>query len=296
VKAAGTMKATGKKRRSRDGAQPSLLSLKEIQSLFQDAILRKDKRVLDLLMDNSRTTRKTLFGVYQNAYIGRLVEILGNDYEDLRAYCGPAAFQRIAEAYVAAHPSQSQNARWFGAKMATFLSLDARYARRPQLAELAAIEAALSNAFDATDAPHVTMEALAQHAPEQWGRLAFGPHPSVARLDVSTNAFAIWCAIKQASPVPRLKRTNQSLVIWRKGTMPMIRELQSEEAMLWTEAGRGARFEVLCEMAAAFDNPDEAAMRVAGYLQGWISTEMLTSATLSAPSRLKAKGQSRVTQ
>jgi Putative DNA-binding domain len=275
---------------------PEFPTLKEIQSQFQDAILRKDTRVLALLMDNSRTTRKTLFSVYKNGYVGRLVEILGNDYEDLRAYCGKAAFHRMAEAFVAAHPSQTQNARWYGAKMPEFLRADPRYARRPQLADIAAVESVLSNAFDATDAPHVTLQMLAAHRPEEWGRLTFAPHPSVTRLDVSTNAFAIWCAVKNGTAVPRVKKINQTVVAWRQGTMPMIREMPPEEAMLWTEAGRGARFEILCEMAAAFDNPEEAAMRVAGYLQGWISTEMLTSATLVAKAKLGTNSPVRITQ
>lgn len=272
------------------------LTLKEIQSLFQDAILRKDTRVLNLLMDNSRTSRTTLFGVYKNGYVGRLVEILGNDYEDLRAYYGESAFHRLAEAYIAAHPSQTQNARWFGAKMSAFLSADARYSRRPQLADLAAIEAALSNAFDATDAPHVTMQMLTAHPADEWGRLTFVPHPSATRLDVSTNAFAMWCAIKNGGAVPRLKKNQQTLITWRQGSMPMIRDLSAEEAMLWNEAGRGASFEALCEMAATFDNPDEAALRVAGYLQGWISTEMLTSATLLSPVISRAKRPARLAQ
>jgi Putative DNA-binding domain len=261
---------------------PAALTLKETQALFQDAILGKDDRILRLLMDNSRTGRDTLFGVYQNGYVGRLVEILGNDYEDLRTYLGKDAFDDVARAYVAACPSHSQNARWFGSRMPTFLTEQKRYARRPQLSELAKIEQVLSNAFDATDAPHISLQDLAAHSPELWGRLTFVPHPSAMRLDVKTNAFAMWRAIKHKTPVPRLKITQRrSLLIWRQGTMPMIREMPDEEAMMWTEAGRGASFGALCEMLATFDNPDEAAMRAANYLQGWLTSEMLTSAALA---------------
>jgi hypothetical protein len=51
-----------------------------------------------------------------------------------------------------------------------------------------------------------------------------------------------------------------------------------EEAMMWIEASRGARFGVLCEMLATFDDPDGAALRAAGYLQGWLEAEMLSAA------------------
>ena len=273
------------------------LTLKEIQALFQDAILNKDDRILALVTDNSRTTRETLFSVYKNGYVGRLVEVLGNDYEDLRAYCGDEAFDRLARAYIAEHPSRNQNARWFGAKMPAFLAEDKRFARRSQLSELATIEQALSNAFDALDAPHVTLQTLAGHAPDLWGRLTFVPHPSVTRLQMTTNAFAIWRAIKNGAPPPRVKtKITETLVTWRQGTMPMIREMNAEETMMWTEASRGVRFDVLCELAATFDNPEEAAMRAAGYLQGWISTEMLTSAALAAKASPATKRPLRVPQ
>ena len=70
------------------------LNLRDTQALFQDAILNGNAGILDMLCDNSKTTRDTLFGVYQNAYVGRLVEILANDYEDLAVYMGDDAFER----------------------------------------------------------------------------------------------------------------------------------------------------------------------------------------------------------
>jgi hypothetical protein len=264
------------------------LTLEELQALFQEAILKHDDRVLGLLLDNSRTTRSTLFGVYQHGYVARLVEILGNDYEDLKAYLGDDVFDELARSYVSANPSRSQNARWFGSRMPEFLRQDDRYTSRPELSELAAIERALSNAF-------LTIEDLAAHKPEDWGRLKFAPHPSVTMLELNTNALDLWRAIKNQAGVPPVRMGLELRVVtWRQGTVPMIREMGAEEAMMWTEASRGVRFEALCEMVAAFDDPDGAALRAAGYLQGWLATEMLTSAEMTP--RASAKRRMRVPQ
>ena len=51
--------------------------------------------------------------------------------------------------------------------------------------------------------------------------------------------------------------------------------------MLWDEAANGGRFGALCEMAAIYDDPDRAAARVAGYLQGWMASGLLSSAGLA---------------
>jgi hypothetical protein len=262
------------------------LTLKETQALFQEAILNQDDRVLDFLLDNSRTGRDTLFGVYQNGYVGRLVEILASDYEDLKSYLGEDEFEELARAYVAANPSRTQNARWFGSRMVEFLKTEGRYAQRHEVADLATIEQALSNAFDAADATHITVQDLAKFKPDDWARFTFVPHPSVAIIDVQTNAFAIWRAVKDGKTPPRVKaKAVQHLMTWRQGTTPMIREIASEEVMMWTEACCGLRFEALCEMVAAFDDPDGAAMRAAQYLQGWLSTEMLVTAKLGPVKR-----------
>jgi hypothetical protein len=257
------------------------LTLTETQALFQEAILNQDDRVLDLLLDNSRTGRDTLFGVYQNGYVGRLVEILASDYEDLKSYLGEDKFEKLARAYISANPSRTQNARWFGSRMVEFLKTDGRYAHRHEVAELAAIEQALSNAFDAADSPHITAQDLARFKPDDWGRLTFVPHPSVGILDLQTTAFAIWRAVKDGKTPPRVKaKAGRHLITWRQGTTPMIREIASEEVMMWMEACRGLRFESLCEMVAAYDEPDGAALRAAQYLQGWLSAEMLVTAKL----------------
>lgn len=271
------------------------LTLNEIQALFQAAILDNDKRVLGLLLDNSMTTRDTLFGVYKNGYLSRLVEILGSDYEDLRAYCGEDDFDGLAQAYVAAHPSRSQNARWFGNQMPDFLASDLRFASRRELADLAQIERALSLAFDAADAPHIALTNLADHKPEDWGRLTFLPHPAVTVFDVTTNAFEIWRAFKDEMPTPPARTIEaQRLVTWRQGVTPMIREMNAEEAMMWSEACRGTRFEQLCEMVATFDAADQAAVRAATHLQGWLSSEMLTSAKLAKRAPAVAKRRAHV--
>ncbi len=60
----------------------------------------------------------------------------------------------------------------------------------------------------------------------------------------------------------------------------MVRAIAGEEAMMWIEASRGVRFDALCEMAGnLFDAAEMTRARAAGYLQGWLTTDMLASAT-----------------
>lgn len=266
------------------------LTLSEIQDRLQRAILNGDDAILDTILDNSRTSRQTLFGVYRNAHVGRLVEILQSDYQLTCDYCGADYFREQARAYVGAHPSHTQNARWYGVRFPEFLKASDGHAAHPELAEIAMIEKTVADAFDALDAPVLGFEGLAAYAPEQWGQLCFAPHPSVTRLDLATNAFALWKALKDDDDtLPEVSQLDapEHIVIWRQDTAPMVRVMGAEETMMWTEACRGVRFDGLCEMVATFDDPDTAAVRAAGYLQGWLSSHMLTSAMLAGGQKKK---------
>lgn len=254
-------------------------TLREIQESLQSAILCRDDAILDSLLDNSRTTRSTLFGVYRNAYTGRLVDVLRNDYPFLRKFVGDEYFSDLARAFIAAHPSRTQNARWFGREFPAFLARHDTAAKNPELVELAHIEKAVADAFDSVDAPVLGLADLARVPSDLWGRMIFRPHPSAALLRNVTNAFAIWKALKDGNTPSQAARLAgpERVIIWRQGLVPLVRVMPYEEAMMWTEASRGVRFDVLCELLAAFDAPEGAAARAAGYLQGWLTSELLTS-------------------
>lgn len=258
-------------------------TLAETQALFQKAVLDSDDEILASLCDNSKTTRTTLFGVYRNAYRGRLVDILAQDYEYLAAYLGSERFAELANAYISAHPSRAQNARWFGAKLPVFLRTLQTHDGNPEYADLAALEKALADAFDAADSASVTLPELTRYPFDDWSRLVFQAHPSARLLPVETDAMTLWKALQTETDLPPLTaRLAANLIVWRKGATPMVRSMPDEEAMMWIEAGRGLQFGELCELLATYDDPDNAAARAAGYLQGWLINDMLAGAHLAS--------------
>lgn len=49
---------------------------------------------------------------------------------------------------------------------------------------------------------------------------------------------------------------------------------------MWDEAVKGVRFGVLCEMVATFVGEDDAELRAASCLKGWVDTGMLAGLQL----------------
>ncbi|MBS0530786.1 MAG: putative DNA-binding domain-containing protein [Proteobacteria bacterium] len=261
-----------------------MTDFERLQSEFQHGILSGDGTVLAEILDSSKEKREVLFGVYKYAYASRLVEAMRNDHELLHTYLGDEMFDEMGHAYVAARPSQHPNLRWFSQGVPEFLSSTEPYCNYPVLAELAELEKALNDSFDATDAPVVAIADLAAVAPEAWNDLTFQAHPSARRIDFATNAAAIWIALKNEEAPPDAVALVEParLLVWRQDVMPMFRELSAEEAMMWDEASGGIPFGVLCSMLATYDDPDGAAARGAGYLHNWVTSELLTGVSIGA--------------
>jgi hypothetical protein len=274
--------------RSPASAAPTLA---ELQDAFQRAIMSGDDAVLALIPNSSREKRDVLLGVYRHAYVARLIEFLQNDYPKLHEYLGDEAFDDMGRAYAATHPSDQPNARWFGRHVPDFLRRAGPYASFAILGDLAEIEKALSDVFDAPDRITITMSDLQNIPPERWDRLSFSAQPSTIKLELQSNAVDIWLALNDGADPPEAVSGGETyrVLVWRQDGTPKLRAIGAEEAMLWEEAMKGVRFGVLCEMAALYDEPDNAPVRAATYLNGWIVSEMLAGWSLnerrSTPSR-----------
>ena len=221
-----------------------------------------------------------LFGVYRNAYVARLAEILGEDYEQVHAYLGDRSFANLVKAYIAANPSDQRSARWFGRHMPAFIAKSATFAKHPEVAELATLEKALADAFDGPDAEPLRLAELAEVPPEAWPELvldaASDRDPPHLRDQRRTR---LWAALKDEQPPVKPVRLPepQAILVWREGFMARFKPLSTEEAMMWDEAAKGVRFSVLCEMVATFAGEDEAELRAASYLKDWVDMGMLAS-------------------
>jgi uncharacterized protein (UPF0276 family) len=60
--------------------------------------------------------------------------------------------RQVRESHIAAHPSDRKSARDFGRHVPAFLANDTGFAKHPEVAEIAGLEKALTNAFDGPDA------------------------------------------------------------------------------------------------------------------------------------------------
>ena len=256
------------------------MKLEPLQQEFQAYLIGQGSRIGQSIKPTSKASVATLLGVYRNAYWSRLIEVLGHNYPKLYILLGDDDFVRLARAYIAAHPSTSPNARWYGHKLTTFLATTAPYNRQPSLAECAAFEWALGLAFSAADAEVLDATLMASLPPEQWGDTRFSLHPSVMSLVLETNAVACWQAANEGGELPASTQLDlHTWLIWRQDLQAYFRSLDTDEADILILARTGANFATWCEALAAYHEPDQAAGRAAGILAQWFASGMITGMT-----------------
>lgn len=246
-------------------------SLLDLQRAFQTALVNGDASALICHVENRAIDRIT---IYQDAYRIRLREALASNYPQFKALLGAEAFDSIADSFMDASPSSHPSIRWFGWELAS--SMSSAFPERPELAELAQLEWALSCAFDAEDAEAVQIADLSGLDAELWPRLRFTFHPSVRCLALHTNAAQIYKALTQSQPAPpSLSGEPTSWVVWRDELTPRYRSLPKDEADALDALMAGNCFEDMCTRLCTYHAPDEVAARAIHLLQQWLNARMI---------------------
>ena len=253
-------------------------SLADLQRAFQDYVLASSDGFRSAVRDTSKADRTTLLGVYRDGYALRLVEALTNDYPGVMAMAGPADFDHLARAYIAAHPSHHPSIRWYGRGLADFLATTPPYSQTPAAAEMARFEWALGEAFDSSDVAPVTADALIALPPEAWETLSFTTLPSLRRLTLAFEAPQAWQRREEVEPGNlEIERAAQPLVwaIWRPELVSNFRSLDGDEAAMLDALVAGRPFPELCEAVAPFTGDEQAPARAAGLLRAMVEGGMI---------------------
>jgi len=255
-------------------------SLADLQRAFQDYLLAESDGFVASVRDTRKADRTTLLDVYRDGYALRLIEVLTNDYPGLMAMAGPADFDHLARAYIAAHPSRYASVRWFGQHLADFIAGTPPYSRSPEAAEMARFEWLLGEAFDAPDHAPVTAAQLMALPPEAWETLCFTALPSLRRSVFAFEVAQAWQRREEvetgnlevapaAAPTPWM--------IWRPERVSNFRSLEADEAAMLDAMVEGRPFPELCEAIATHVGEDQAAARAAGLLRAWVEEGVIGS-------------------
>lgn len=257
----------------------AMSNLMQLQNDFQAYLLDSSKGAgfKNQIVNDKKVGVKKRLGIYYDAYRLRIIEALSSTYPVLKALLGDALFEQAARLYIDEYPSTYRNMRWVGDQMS--VHLQKRYSQYPIAAEMAAFEWGLGLAFDAEDAPILSLQDLASIPAENWADLRFKFHPSMQILTFKFNVLRVWQALNAEEAPPKVTQINEPCVVWRKDFNSHYRSLEIAEFQAIQYVFSGATFGELCEKLQENTTEEAASMQAAQYLSGWLS-EGLISTTL----------------
>ncbi len=238
------------------------------------------------LLGDARASAAERLGVYRNAYVARIVSALAEDFPALKHALGAVCFDTLAAAYLHAHPSQHPSLRYAGARLPGFIAEHASPAAvenrvsAPWAADLARLELAITDAFDAADAKLLTRADLTALPPEFWGELALALMPGAQLLALRWPVRALRAAHDAEQPLAleAFAPASERVLVWRREERVLHRALEASEAALLARAQHGVRFGELCALAAQERGEEAGAAFAASVLARWIEDGVLATA------------------
>lgn len=257
--------------------ESSISELKLLQQQMLAWLQEADPQIKQAVSGSDKVPLQTRLDIYANAYRLRLVEALQDTFPALHTLLGDDDFFKLGIHYLTIWPSRHFSLRYFGQRMSEFLTTAEDYREQPVLAEMAEFEWQLRAAFDAADEPLLNIEVLQQIDPQAWPLVRFSFHSSVRRLDLNYNIPQLWQAIdQQEAPIDMLKNDYPlAWCLWRQDLRTLYRSLDVDEAWAMDAALAGQNFADICEGVCEWLDEQHAALRVAGFIQNWLSSGML---------------------
>jgi hypothetical protein len=114
-------------------------------------------------------------GIYQNMYLLRMEEALATDYRGLKHFLGDDGFFSLVRDYVQVHPSRSYTLNRLGDRLPEFVAVAPDVRRQDFCADLARLERALSQVFDAPETKALGAADIDRIAPEDWEKARLTP-------------------------------------------------------------------------------------------------------------------------
>ncbi|MGF7171968.1 hypothetical protein FHS91_003671 [Sphingobium xanthum] len=211
--------------------------------------------------------------IYQNNFRAQLATCLEDSFDKTRQWIGGEAFHEAIVHHVERVPPSSWTLdaypRDFPATLAMLYPID------PEVAELAALELALADAFVGPDVNRLAAEQIAS---ADWDCVTLLFVPMLDLLPMTTNAAAIWTALAEEAspPMSALLPTAGALLVWRDGETPRFRAIEAMEERAILLMRGGMTFARLCADLVEDVGEAEGVTLAGAWLGQWLADGLVS--------------------
>jgi len=250
-----------------------------IRSSAANALLPRATRNIETVVMPSRSQSSIdRLGIYAHMYYARLIEVMTEEYPTTRRILGDEAFERSCRRYIERHPSTERTLQRLSAGFPAFLTRHLPAGRRSVLAiDVARIERAMEDVFDAPLGVPLEHGQVATIGPEEWVRLRVQPSPALRLLKLRTPANDYMNAARggRRARVPRPRSSH--VVVYRYRYQVYRRTLDGAQFALLSAMHDGKPLAAAVRLALRHSRgePARLAARLGGWFRDWTAAGML---------------------
>ena len=237
-----------------------------------------------IVLGDDRLSAEARVDIYANMYFYRILDALKEDFPATLAVLGADNFHNLVTGYILEYPPTEPSISFCGSHLADYLRDHPLPDGAPFIADLARLERATVEVFQAADAPALESDAVRAIAPADWPAMKLTIHPSAQILALDWRVSDVLRAVEEQRKWKAVEQGAVRVLVWRRDARVFYRDLEPAEADALEAASHNATFAEICEVIAAADIDDPVAA-MNQMLARWLSDRLLTI----QPSPLKAK-------
>ena len=212
--------------------------------------------------------------IYAYMYQARLLEILADEYPITRQVIGVKAFERACRLFVRKYPSKHRTLNHLSVRFPDFLARRLPPGNRRGLAvDVARIERAMEDVFDAPRAESLTAAEFAAIGADEWHRVRLSVIPALKLLKLRFPANDYMNAVR-AGNKPRLPRPRETFaIVYRRDFLLYRRDQAPGQFKLLAALARGRTLEqaVRASVSGRAGGADRLAATLGAWFREWAS-------------------------
>lgn len=252
--------------------------LRKLQEDFLDYLTENSDTIIGNVVDQGNIDRKTRLDIYQNAYNVRLEDCIETDHPMLGLYLGDDLFKQMVRGYIRQYPSHYPSLRQFCNHLPCYLAKNEPFKSHPIIAEIAAFERKLMDAFDAADCKRASAGELQSLPAEKWPAMKLVFHPSVQVFEARWNSVECWQALKSGKTPPEAQEQHVWWIIWRnRERLTQYRSLTVDGFVLYQCFRDRYTFAEACELLREHLPEELIGPASVNYLSSWFGLGLIGS-------------------
>ena len=174
-------------------------------------------RVGDVILPSAALRPEERLAIYHDMYLLRMEEALESDYPALKHLLGDEGFRTLVTGYVQAHPSRSYSLNFLGRHLPDYVREAPSLRRRAFCHDLARLEQAVAEVFDAPEDPALRVEEIAAVPEAAWEGARLAPVAAFRLLAFAHPVNAYLQSVRDEDHAhPPLRRAATWVAVYRR--------------------------------------------------------------------------------